>query len=69
MNEFERQCPFLVPVVADLLWLVRTTAYCRAADRVRLPASKTFIDRCLDAFHDYPGYRAHMENNPSRRTS
>jgi hypothetical protein len=42
-------CPFLVPVVADRLWMRPTSVYCRRPGRpVRIPAAST-LRRCCAA--------------------
>jgi hypothetical protein len=47
------ECPFLVPVMADRLWLCPTRAYCRRPNgRVRVPAASTVDCIC--------GTRAHL---------
>lgn len=52
-------CPFLVPVVADRLWTVRTPVYCRRPDAsVRAPARRTLVDVCLTpSYRSCEGYR------------
>lgn len=52
-------CPFLVPVVADRLWLYPIAAYCRRPDaRVRVPGATTLADVCTTWSHRAcPGYR------------
>lgn len=66
MENTEDACPFLVPVVADRLWVVRTTAYCRASDHVRVPALRTVADRCLNAYRSCPGYQAGIGRSQPR---
>src|SRR3990172_4784861 len=45
-------CPFLVPVMADWLWLRPTSAYCRhPGGRVRVPAAATIDCICMTAAH------------------
>lgn len=45
-------CPFLVPVMADRLWLRPMSAYCRRSDgRVRVPAAATIDCICMTAAH------------------
>ena len=53
-------CPFLVPVVADRLWMIPTGAYCRRPDcPLRVPAAATLAHVCTTgAYHECPGYRA-----------
>jgi hypothetical protein len=54
------ECPFLVPVMADRLWLRPTEAYCRRPDgRVRVPAAATLTCICTTRAHLVcPGYVA-----------
>ncbi len=56
-------CPYLVPVVADRLWLMPQTAFCRRPDaRVRAPAAITLGGLCTsDRFTDCAGYRRTVE--------
>lgn len=53
-------CPFLVPVIADRLWLYPIPAYCRRPDGpIRVPAPATMARFCTAA--DYgrcPGLHA-----------
>jgi hypothetical protein len=45
-------CRFLVPVMADRLWLQPVGAYCRRPDgRVRVPAATTVACICLTVAH------------------
>ena len=52
-------CPFLVPVIADRLWLYPVGAYCRRPDRsVRVPAGITFARFCTTpSYVACSGYR------------
>lgn len=62
------QCPFLVPVMADRLWLHPVTAYCRRpGGRVRVPASRTTLPCiCLTVAHLMcPGYLAAAAGDPA----
>jgi hypothetical protein len=54
------QCPFLVPVVADSLWLYPVSVYCRRPDApVRVPAPGTLARVCTTPEHERcPGFRA-----------
>lgn len=54
-----KTCPFLVPVVADRLWLYPVSAYCRRPDaRVRVPGAVTLADVCMTpSYRACPGYR------------
>ena len=46
------QCPFLVAVMADHLWLRPVSGYCRRPDgRVRVPASVTVTCICMTPAH------------------
>ncbi len=50
MRSEERECPFLVPVMVDHLWVLPTTAYCRRPDApVRVPARNTVQRLCTTA--------------------
>ncbi len=55
-------CPFLIPVVADRLWLQLRGGYCRRPDgRVRAPARTTILQVCTTPRHlGCAGYRAAM---------
>lgn len=55
----ECACPFLVPVVADRLWLYPVAVYCRRPiARVRVPAQATLAQTCTTAAHGAcQGYR------------
>jgi hypothetical protein len=57
--EMDSQCPFLVPVLADLAWVFPTPAYCRPRnDLVKVPANATLARRCTTADHaKCPGYQ------------
>jgi hypothetical protein len=59
MSDPSAACPFLVPVVADRLWMYPTAAYCRSRDRVRVPATTTIGTVCAGPSHrQCAGYRA-----------
>jgi hypothetical protein len=46
------ECPFLVPVLADRLWLYPVSVYCRRPDQpIRIPAASTLARVCTA---DYP---------------
>ena len=63
------ECPFLVPVMADRLWLHPVGTYCRRPDgRVRVPSSRTTLPLiCLTAAHFLcPGYMVSVAHD--RRT-
>lgn len=53
-------CPFLVPVVADRLWLYPLGVYCRRPEqRLRVPTATTLARVCSTPSHvGCPGYRA-----------
>ena len=53
------QCPFLVPVIADRLWLRPLGAYCRRPGRpVRVAAESTLARLCSTPAHEEcDGYR------------
>ena len=47
MAQVDARCPFLVPVMADRLWIYPTSEYCRRPDAgVRVPAPETFLRFC-----------------------
>jgi hypothetical protein len=54
------QCPFLIPGMADHLWMYPGFAYCRRPDAgVRVPAGSTLVDFCTtSAYNGCRGYRA-----------
>ncbi|HTO11206.1 MAG TPA: hypothetical protein VMQ51_06515 [Candidatus Binatia bacterium] len=62
-------CPFLVPVVADRLWLCPTSVYCRRPDaRLRAPAAATLARTCVRPAHTAcPGYREAMRASSGGR--
>jgi|KBSSwiStaDraftv2_1062776.scaffolds.fasta_scaffold6644374_1 hypothetical protein len=46
------QCPFLVPVVADQLWMYPVPAYCRRPGApVKVPALETLVRVCTTGEH------------------
>jgi hypothetical protein len=52
MDSANVRCPFLVPVMADRLWVYPTPAYCHRPDaQVRAPAPETFSRVCLSHRH------------------
>lgn len=55
-------CPFLVPVIADRLWLYPVSAYCRRPDGpIRVPAPATMARFCTGADHGRcPGFHAEL---------
>ena len=54
------RCPFLVPVMADSLWMYPMPAYCRRPDAgVKVPAAETFLRVCASPRHvRCPGFLA-----------
>jgi hypothetical protein len=53
------QCPFLMPVMADALWMWPVPAYCRRPDvPLKVPARGTVIGMCATREHARcPGFR------------
>jgi len=50
-------CPFLVPVVADRLWMRPLGVYCRRPGRrVRIPAESTLTRCCTAEYRLCEGY-------------
>jgi hypothetical protein len=68
-GEADARCPFLVPVVADLLWLHPVSAYCRRPDvRVRVPAPATLARTCtMPGYVRCPGYRQALTGSEDER--
>ena len=60
MATVDDRCPFLVPVMADRLWMYPMPAYCSRPDaRVKVPARETFLRVCASPRHvRCPGYQA-----------
>jgi hypothetical protein len=57
-------CPFLVPVTADRLWVYPVSAYCRRPDHpIRVPASSTLERVCTDDYSCCPGYQTSHESD------
>ncbi len=56
----EERCPFLVPVMADRLWMYPMPAYCRRPNApVKVPASETFFRVCASPkYVRCPGFLA-----------
>jgi hypothetical protein len=63
MSTAVTQCPFLVPVTADRLWLYPVSAFCRAPDRgVRVPAPRTLELTCSSPAHTgCPGFLVRVD--------
>lgn len=59
-DEITDTCPFLVPVVADWLWLSPLGVYCRRPDQpVHMPADSTLANVCMTtAYVECTGYAA-----------
>jgi len=66
--EENSRCPFVVPVVADHLWLVPVPGYCRRPDdHVRVPGSRTFARWCMTSDSAMcPGYQQSLAATVSR---
>jgi hypothetical protein len=64
----DRECPFLLPAIADRPWRDPTRLYCRRADgRVRVPAQTTVACICATAAHLVcPGFLAGSTPTPGR---
>lgn len=64
MTDRDARCPFLVPVMADRLWIFPVSAYCRRPNAgVYVPAVEKFVSLCAGGGHEAcPGYRAAMES-------
>jgi len=54
-----KECPFLVPVTADRIWIFPVSAYCRRPDHaIRVPAPGTVASVCTRPEHcECEGYR------------
>jgi hypothetical protein len=57
------QCPFLIPVMADGLWMYPVSAYCRRPDApVKLPARGTLTRMCTTCEHARcPGFQTSFD--------
>ena len=60
MADADDRCPFLVPVMADRLWMYPMPAYCRRPDaRIKIPAQETCLRVCVSPRHvRCPGFQA-----------
>jgi len=60
MMDHDDRCPYLIPVVADQLWMYPLPAFCHRPDApVKVPALETFFRVCLGPEHARcPGFRA-----------
>jgi hypothetical protein len=57
------RCPFLVPVMADRLWVYPVSVYCRRPEQpVRIPATSTLARVCTDNYACCPGYQTSRGN-------
>ena len=55
-------CPFLVPVMADRLFVYPTRAFCRPpGGRLRIPADTTIERLCTRRHRSCPGYRGSIQ--------
>lgn len=65
------RCPYLVPVMADRLWLYPVSDYCRRPGAgVRVPAAVSLASRCLQPEHRVcPGYLASSVDQAVTRTA
>lgn len=53
MPQSSKPCPYLIPVVADRLWMYPVSAYCRRPDgKVRVPSSSTLTNVCTTSGHE-----------------
>jgi len=64
-------CPFLIPVMADALWMWPVPAYCRRPDApVRVPARGTIMQVCTTREHTKcPGFQATAGRDGSARAT
>ena len=61
------QCPFLIPVMADGLWMYPVPAYCRRPDtRVKVPARGTLTRVCATSeYARCPGFQTSRRREAS----
>ena len=66
MAAADARCPFLVPVMADHLWMYPMPAYCRRPHAgVRVPAPETLVRVCDSSRHiRCPGFLASADRGP-----
>lgn len=63
-------CPFLVPVLADHLFVYPTRAFCRRPGaRLRIPAETTLERVCTRSHRTCPGYQASTEGANDQRAA
>lgn len=60
MAEHDDRCPYLIPVVADHLWMYPLPAYCHRPDApVKVPGRERIFEVCLGPEHaQCPGFLA-----------
>lgn len=66
-HQHPEECPFLVPVTADRLWLHPVSVYCRRPEgRPRVPAPTSLACVCMTHAHLVcPGYLAGLHGSAS----
>ena len=66
MADADARCPFLIPVMADRLWMYPMPAYCRRPNaRVKVPAPETILRLCSSPRHvRCPGFLAGADGAP-----
>jgi len=66
MADADARCPYLVPVMADHLWMYPMPAYCRRPHApVKVPARETQLRVCDSPRHiRCPGFLASVEGQP-----
>ncbi|MBI1845493.1 MAG: hypothetical protein HYR86_00785 [Candidatus Rokubacteria bacterium] len=61
----QEACPYLVPVIADQLWLYPVSFYCTSGERTRVPGRATLAEVCgAPAYTRCPGYVAARAAGP-----